>query len=281
MRIVKWDENFTWDDPNTYWGDPSFQLEPGDPGYVPPPGSLPSPKPKPRRTKKMPKSDYIKQNDDAFAAQNTTIKNAIGGYATTVGVTPAQVTAQAADAEYFAFVMECLHLAENYAKQWVAWKDLIRYGGTPPPGGAPVALVLPDAVTAVAPGVEGRARGLAQRVKDHGNYNTGIGEALDIEGEEIAGPDLATIQPTIKLQSAGEGVNVRWGWQGQSAYLDMIEIQVDRGAGFQLLAMDTTPNYTDTFAPTAPAKWTYRAIYRVDDARVGQWSNEVSINVAP
>jgi hypothetical protein len=78
-------------------------------------------------------------------------------------------------------------------------------------------------------------------------------------------------------------VNILWGWQGQSAFLDMIELQVDRGDGhgFVLLAMDTTPNYTDTLAPTAPAKWTYRGIYRVGDQRVGQWSNEVSINVAP
>jgi hypothetical protein len=63
----------------------------------------------------------------------------------------------------------------------------------------------------------------------------------------------------------------------------MMELQVDRGtgAGFQFLAMDTTPNYTDTAVPPAPAKWTYRGIYRVGDARVGQWSSEVSINVAP
>ncbi len=126
-------------------------------------------------------------------------------------------------------------------------------------------------------------RELAQDSKGSGNYNTGIGEALGYEGSVIAGPDLATIQPVLKLQSSGEGVNVKWGWQGNRNYLDMIELQVYRGggAGFQMLAMDTTPNYPDTTAPTAPTKWTYRGIYRVGDARVGQWSNEVSINVAP
>jgi hypothetical protein len=78
-------------------------------------------------------------------------------------------------------------------------------------------------------------------------------------------------------------VNIGSGCQGDSAFLDMIELQVGRGDGhgFVLLAMDTTPNYTDTVTPTAPAKRTYRGIYRVGDARVGQWSNEVSINVAP
>lgn len=44
--------------------------------------------------------------------------------------------------------------------------------------------------------------------------------------------------------------------------------------------MDTTRNYTDSvpFAAT-PTKRTYRAIYRVGDSRVGQWSNPVSVTV--
>ena len=35
MRPAILDEDFTFDDPNLYWGDPSYILEPGDPGYVP------------------------------------------------------------------------------------------------------------------------------------------------------------------------------------------------------------------------------------------------------
>ena len=31
--------------------------------------------------------------------------------------------------------------------------------------------------------------------------------------------------------------------------------------------------------PAAPAKWTYRAIYRVNDAQVGLWSKPVSLTV--
>ncbi len=62
--------------------------------------------------------------------------------------------------------------------------------------------------------------------------------------------------------------------------MDAIEIQVDRGAGWQMLAFDTTPGYTDTFAlPNALTKWKYRAIYRVGDQRVGQCSAEQSVTV--
>ena len=50
-----------------------------------------------------------------------------------------------------------------------------------------------------------------------------------------------------------------------------------------LLTIDTTPNYTDT-APLPPAGqsvlWKYKAIYRADDTRIGQWSEVVSLPVA-
>jgi hypothetical protein len=57
---------------------------------------------------------------------------------------------------------------------------------------------------------------------------------------------------------------------------------VDRsdGHGFVLLTIDTTPNYTDTMAwPGTKAIWTYKAIYRADDAQVGLWSQPVSVTV--
>ena len=75
---------------------------------------------------------------------------------------------------------------------------------------------------------------------------------------------------------------IKWGWGGYVSYLDAIEIQVDRndGKGFVLLTMDTTPGYTDTQPfPTAKTVWTYRAIYLANDARVGVWSQNVSIAV--
>jgi hypothetical protein len=44
--------------------------------------------------------------------------------------------------------------------------------------------------------------------------------------------------------------------------------------------VDTTPGYTDTQPfPAASVKWTYKAIYRLDDAQVGVWSQPVSVTV--
>ena len=75
-------------------------------------------------------------------------------------------------------------------------------------------------------------------------------------------------------------MDLTWGWGGNAAFLDMLEIQVDRGPGWVPLAFDTTPNYTDTTPfPAAPAKWKYRAIYHVGDQQVGLWSAEASVMV--
>jgi hypothetical protein len=235
-----------------------------------------------RKTKIMAKSDYIDPNDDKFSAQQQLFKTNIPNYASTVGVTPAQVTAQAADANYFAYVLSSQEIMQNGAQQWTAWKDLVRDGGSPPPSGAPVLPVFPTAVGAVLLGIEARYRALVKQIKAHPNYNSSIGQALGIEGAEQTPPDLTVVQPELDATINGSTVDIGWGWGGNSAYLDMIELQVDRadGKGYVLLAYDTTPGYTDTTPfPATPAKWTYRGIYRVNDKQVGLWSKPVTVNV--
>ena len=230
----------------------------------------------------MAKTDYIQTNDDAFNLQLQTFKHGIGGYSALLGLSAAQLTAQAADAGYFDYALKCLAVMSNGSQQWTAWKSLTRGGGTAPASGAPVAPVFPTAVAAVAPGVEARYRALVQSIKANANYNAALGQALGIEGAQQTGPDLTTVQPVIDAVISGNHVNVKWGWGGNSAYLDICEIQVDRadGKGFVLLTYDTTPGYTDTQPfPAAPTKWTYRAIYRVGDAQVGVWSLPVSVTV--
>jgi hypothetical protein len=228
----------------------------------------------------MAKSDYLSANDDGFAAQMLTFKTTIGSYASALGVTPAQVTAQAADADYFNYCLACQKLTQGYAQQWTAWKNLSRMGGEGTLTGAPAAPTLPAAVAVVAPGIEIRFRALVRQIKAHPNYNPAIGQALGIIGAEQASADLSSIKPAIALSLVGGHVAIAWTWQGHSKDLDCIRLEVDRGdgRGFTLLAMDTTPGYTDTAAlPATPTRWRYRAIYCVDDSPVGQWSDVVEI----
>ncbi|MBI3414312.1 MAG: hypothetical protein HY043_03165 [Verrucomicrobia bacterium] len=51
---------------------------------------------------------------------------------------------------------------------------------------------------------------------------------------------------------------------------------------FAFLAFDTEPDYLDTAplpAPGARAVWKCKAIYRLHDEQVGQWSDVVSVSV--
>ena len=296
MRLLHWDDlnphsippgqPYLWGDPNLFFGldGLGYAREPGDPGFVPyappdPPSTLTS---TPKRRKHMPKTDYIKNRDADFANQLITFKLNIGAYATALAVTPAQVTAQAADADYFQYALVCQEICTQCARQWTSWRDLIREGGAPPASGVPAEVSFPPAVPAVPPGIEARFRALVKQIKAYPAYNEGIGQVLGIEGAVQTGPDYAVLKPDISLEPSGGFVLIRWGWQGYSAYLDMIEILVDRadGKGFVTLCLDTTPDYLDTTpAPATAAKWTYKAIFRIGDQRVGQWSDEVSLAV--
>jgi hypothetical protein len=254
---------------------PAARLElPGAPNFFPEPQFQPS---NTRSDNIMARSNYVNPADDGFAAQLQTFKSAIGAYAATLGVSPAAVTAQAADADYFSYVLASQQIMQNGARQWTGWKDLARRGGDLPPSGAPVAPVFPTAVPAVAPGIEGRFRALVKQIKAQASYNAAIGEALGIEGAQQTGPDYATLQPNISATINGTRVDIGWDWGGFANFLDQLELEVDRGQGFVLLAIDTTPGYTDNQPfPTTP---TYRAIYRLADNRVGQWSKPVSVTV--
>ena len=139
--------------------------------------------------------------------------------------------------------------------------------------------------TGVTPQTEGsltRILAAVQDIKNGHKSDDAIDAELGIVGGAAAGPDLGTITPILSVRVVGSHVEVKWGWQGYSAWLDSCEIWVDRGdgKGFVLLTIDTTPNYNDTQPfPTVKAAWTYKAIYRVMDAQVGLWSPAVSLSV--
>ena len=145
---------------------------------------------------------------------------------------------------------------------------------TPPP--------LPSDVIAANPGALTRLFALIQQIKNGGKLTDAMASDLGLLGIEQTRPDLSGVQPKISATVSGPNVLIKWGWGGNSAWLESCEIQVDRadGKGFVLLTIDTTPDYTDTQSfPSAKAIWTYKAIYRAGDAQVGLWSQLVSVTV--
>ncbi|MFN0080614.1 MAG: hypothetical protein ACKVY0_29450 [Prosthecobacter sp.] len=259
-------------------------LEPSDPDFVPYPGQfLPAPT---QKTKKhtMPKSDFMPTDDHGKASLFVLFRDNVGQHLTTLGIAAndADIVQQAADATRFRAIVDFCGNMQNAAQGWTAEKNYERDGGDSAPAGQTVPELPAGFPVAVPAGIVRRFRDLVKRLKAIKNYTPPIGQALGIEGTVQAGPDLAIIQAIIALSIIGNAVLISWGWQGFSAFLDMLELQVDRGdgKGFVFLTYDTTPNYTDTTPlPATPTKWKYRAIYRVGDAQVGQWSNTVEITV--
>jgi hypothetical protein len=227
----------------------------------------------------MAKQYFLPNTEDGKAAAFEQFRDNNGPYVATFGLAAADITQQAADATYYRQALNLAQTMGSAAQQWTAWKGIVLNGtnGTEPalpakPAGFP---------PAVSAGIRARFLALAKTIKNHKDYTTAIGEILGLEGATQAGPDMSTIQPDLTVRLAGNQVEIPWGWGGNGAFLDLIELQVDRdGKGFVPLAFDTTPGYTDTQPfPATPTKWTYRAIYRVGDAQVGQWSKEVSTTV--
>ena len=211
--------------------------------------------------------------------------NKLPGQAATLGLAAATVTAIVADCLWLAYILQAWQPA---VRAWsLAATNAVNLAQT----GDGTALMelpvftppaLPGTVTATNTGALNRIFNLVQQIKDNKNCTDAIALDLGIIGSAHPAPDYTTLQPIIDAVIVGNQVNVKWGWNGYSAYLDMCELQVDRGdgKGFVPLAFDTTPGYTDTQTfPAAPAKWTYRAIYRVGDGQVGLWSAPVSVVV--
>ncbi len=235
----------------------------------------------------MPKSDYMPGDDDNKAKLFIRFSTGITPYLGTLdlldGAVPIpEITLQAADATYFRAGVDFLDTMQNAAQGWTSWKNFMRDGGVNNPPN-PVVPTLPATFpAAVAPGIVTRFRALVKRIKAHKNYTDSIGQTLGIEGPDSGTTDLSTIKPDLRVRLNGGQVEIPWGWGGLASELDAIEIWVDRSdnKGSVLLTIDTTAGYTDTTPlPTTPAKWIYKAIYRLNDGRVGQWSDEVSITV--
>lgn len=219
----------------------------------------------------LPDSD---QGKDEFLA-NLSAK--LPGYAATFGLAPGEIASMLADAAAFRWTLDCHTRIKTGAQQWTAFKNLLRDGpegtATLPdfPAPPPPPAALPDY------GIFKRISRLVARLKASASYTTAIGEDLGIVGPEFEG-DLAEGKPLLTVRLVAGG-HPEIGWK--KGRYDALEIEVDRdGQGFRFLSIDTVPDYTDSHElPSAPSLWKYRAIYRLRDERIGQWSDSAQITV--
>jgi len=224
----------------------------------------------------MPKAHYLPFDDPGKCTWFNNFAMKLPTYSATLGITPAEEAAVADDNTFWQYVCEARNQFHQYAKDWTAYKNHARNGTAI--GDLPTPPTLPAAPgTLVAANIFGRITTLVARIKKHPGYTEAIGQDLDIIGAEQT-VDLNTLKPVLKLVLQAGRPNVQW----KKTVADALELQVDRGNGFVFLAIDTVPDYLDTFAlPAAGASavWKYKAIYRINDEQVGQWSDVSSISV--
>ena len=281
------------------FGDPNLRfvngmgvyLEPGDPGFTPYP-SLSDPKIKPKNTRKMKHNSYYPTNVPAQILWLTNFYLKLVQHAATLAVDAATTAAAVADCRWLIyllgsyqpaqkpwsksntdFIRDALRGVGEAAMVLPVWNPPAMPLADPAPGGLP-------AVVARPPGALTRIFSLVQVIQESPAYIDAIATDLGTVGTAAGGIDLETVQPLFTVKIVAGQVFIDWGWGGNSAHLDMIQIQVDRGQGWVDLTYDTTPGYTDTTPfPAALTTWKYRAIYRVGDAPVGLWSAEQSVIV--
>jgi hypothetical protein len=215
----------------------------------------------------------------------TNFANRLPGLAVTLGLTAAQAAGIVADCMWLIYVLqEWVPAAHKFSTGATKAADETQYGD----GSALMVLptltapALPTGATPVNTGALYRVFAVVQTIKKSGKCSDTNANLLGIEGAEQAGPDATTLKPKITLVIMNGQVLVKWNWGGYTVFLSSCEIWVDRGdgKGFVFLTIDTTPGYTDTQAfPAALTKWTYKAIYRVDEQQFGLWSQPVSITV--
>lgn len=296
MKPLLWDSTeidpwtnqpYTWDskNPNVTW---DGVREPGDEGYIPPPQISAQ---QPTKPKKVKHNSFYPTNVPEQIIWLINFFNKLLGHAPALGVSTPVCAAAVADARWLIYLLGTyLPAQRTWGKSNTDFMKEAQTGtGTavmtlpaftaPPLPPADVPNNLP-AVVPVLPGALSRIFSLIQVMQEAPGYVESIATDLGTIGSEATAPDLNTIQPVFTVKTIGGHNFLDWGWGGNGAYLDMIQLQVDRGQGYTDLAYDTTPGYTDTHAfPATLTTWKYRAIYRVGDAQVGVWSAEVSVAV--
>lgn len=210
-------------------------------------------------------------------------RNKLAGHAPALGITVDRCQEAVDDARWLIYTLgSWLPAVRAWQKSCTDAAKAAQTGSAPGDLVLPAftAPALPTGVTAQPEGSLLRIFDIVAELKESNTYTDAIGIDLGAVGAGKTPPDFNTLKPAIKVVVVGGKVEIEWGWGGYAAFLDQCELQVDRGSGWQVLTYDTTPGYTDsTPHPATPAKWKYRAIYRVDDAQVGLWSDEVSVTV--
>lgn len=222
---------------------------------------------------------WVVKNDELFSYQLDNFWNKIPAYQVMFNITNDELAQVDKDNAYFKWAITATIRYAETKKGWTGFKNDLRHGIPVVTNVAmPTAIDLEPIPSAVPAGIQYRFTTLVNRIKAHSNYTKAIGMVLGIEADSQNRIPIADAQPKLRAGMNGGFVNVYW----RKGSYDGIVIEKDTGDGFVNFDKDMFPNYVDqTVIPRGneSAVWRYRAMYLFKDARIGVWSNPVSIIV--
>jgi len=225
----------------------------------------------------MTTNSFMPNTDGGKADLLDHVASTLPHYAALLAVTNEDLASFQADALAFRYTLKSLTDMQAYSHHWTEFKNLLRDGGAGSADWVVAPMLLEPMPAAVSPGIIPRFSTLVAHLKSHKNYTSAIGLDLGLIGSTTV-EDPSTWKPILTAQNKAGHPIIAW-TKGAAA---AIEIWVDRGdgAGFTFLTINTEPNTNDSQPlPATSAVWKYKAIYRLHDEQVGQWSDVLSITV--
>jgi hypothetical protein len=201
-------------------------------------------------------------------------------YATILEISTADLDQVQAGSDWFDYSLKVDQAAQRFTDGNYAFKRVLRDGpksaviNLPPP-----LVIIPPPTSIPYPDIIGFLSAMIIRIKKHKNYTEAIGKALHIIPPQNPAPDPALLQPELTFDfNAGHPV-LYWYHNGT----DALVIEADYGTGtFSVVGIQMSTHFEDS-APLPPpgtvALWKYRAIYRIRDNQVGQWSKVLEVSV--
>ena len=155
-------------------------------------------------------SYYMPTTDNGRLSWLENLDNKLGQYASTLGVTPAEINSVHADTLMFTFIMLYLGVITTKKENVSKYKKLLSHiSGNIQLGAIPALPTLPVAPAAVPAGIFDRTHLLVQRMKMHTNYTEAIGRDLGIIGSDTP-VDRVAMKPALKLVKTGGEMVVKW-----------------------------------------------------------------------
>lgn len=223
---------------------------------------------------------YIPNSDADKGIWLNNFTTKMSGYAATLGVTTAELTALQKDNAAFQYIINTMESYRQYVLNLAGYKNMMKHATANQHIGAlPVMPTLPTAPPMVAEGIFDRISKLVTRIKASLNYTDNIGSDLGVIAPSTT-VDVSTLQPYINIKIDVGKPHLKW----VKGVADAIDLYADRndGQGFVYVGRLSRNEYLD-ITPMAANKvydeWKYKGIYVIADQQVGLYSIIQSIDI--